>query len=310
MLPNLSIRQLQTFREIMRCGSVSAAARALGRTQPTVSAMLANLEGELGFELFERDKRRLVAKPEAYFFLERAEEILAMVRKSAVTMREIGDLEQGVLNVASMPGPSHFFLPQLIGEFVKDRPGIKVSIMTRSSVKVHEWIASQHYDVGFAEPPPQSDSLIVEKFAQNCVCALRSDDPLSKNDVITPAHLDGAPLAVLYSEHFSTVRARRIFEDCGADFVPRFEVSVFIAALTFAERGLAYALVDPISAASYSAYCGRNADLTFRRFEPDLRYSYSILTPSRRPLSLTAAAFCERLRETIPTFIARLPGMI
>ncbi|NKB84700.1 LysR family transcriptional regulator [Ochrobactrum grignonense] len=42
--------------------------RALGRTQPTVSAMLANLEGELGFELFERDKRRLVAKPEAYFF--------------------------------------------------------------------------------------------------------------------------------------------------------------------------------------------------------------------------------------------------
>ncbi|NKB84701.1 hypothetical protein HED51_22795 [Ochrobactrum grignonense] len=62
--------------------------------------------------------------------------------------------------------------------------------------------------------------------------------------MITPAHLDGAPLAVLYSEHFSTVRARRIFEDCGADFVPRFEVSVFIAALTFAERGLAYALVD------------------------------------------------------------------
>ncbi|MGB0912511.1 MAG: LysR family transcriptional regulator, partial [Phaeobacter italicus] len=36
---NLSIRQLQAFREVMRSGSVSEAARILGRTQPAISAL-------------------------------------------------------------------------------------------------------------------------------------------------------------------------------------------------------------------------------------------------------------------------------
>ena len=75
MIPNLSIRQLQTFREIMRSGSVTGASRVLGRTQPSVSAMLASLEAELGFELFERHKGRLIPKPEAHFFFEETQEI-------------------------------------------------------------------------------------------------------------------------------------------------------------------------------------------------------------------------------------------
>ncbi|MFU1479713.1 helix-turn-helix domain-containing protein [Roseovarius sp. C7] len=40
---NLSFRQLQTFREVMRANSLSEAARSLGRTQPAVSAMIASL---------------------------------------------------------------------------------------------------------------------------------------------------------------------------------------------------------------------------------------------------------------------------
>ena len=50
---NLSFRQLQTFVQVMRTGSVSEAGRALGRTQPAVSAMIAGLEREVGFQLFE-----------------------------------------------------------------------------------------------------------------------------------------------------------------------------------------------------------------------------------------------------------------
>lgn len=108
MIPNLSIRQLQTFREIMRSGSVSAASRVLGRSQPSVSAMLANLEAELGFDLFERRKGRLIPKPEAHFFFEETQEILDRINRSTQTMREIGDLDRGQLKIASLPGASFF----------------------------------------------------------------------------------------------------------------------------------------------------------------------------------------------------------
>ncbi len=287
----------------MRSGSVSAAARVLGRTQPTVSAMLANLETELGFQLFERKRRRLVPKPEAFFFMEESEEILSRVRRSAMTMKEIGDLDRGSLKVAAMPGGSHFLLPKIVGDFVRDHPRVKASLMTRSSVKVHEWIASQQYDIGFAEPPPPTDSIRSVPLNLDCVCALRRDDPLAQKDLLTPGDLDGAPLAVLNKEHFSAYGTERIFNEWGAEYFPRFETSIFLPALTYVELGLAYAIVDPITAASYPLYRKSDATLSFRQFEPALTFNYTILTPAHRPLSKMADAFRERLLEDVLNFV-------
>ena len=198
MVPNLSIRQLQTFREVMRSGSVSAASRVLGRSQPAVSAMLANLEVELGFDLFERRKGRLIPKPEAHFFFEETQEILDRINCTAQTMREIGNLDRGRLKIASLPGASFFLLPQIVADFIKDRPDVDVSIMTRTSIKVREWIASQQYDVGIVEMPEQHELINIRPIELECMCALRKDDPLAAKSVLTPDDLDNAPMAALF----------------------------------------------------------------------------------------------------------------
>lgn len=52
-----SLDQLQVFVAVVQAGSFSAAARHLGRTQSTVSAAIANLEADLGVELFDRSTR-------------------------------------------------------------------------------------------------------------------------------------------------------------------------------------------------------------------------------------------------------------
>ena len=303
MTPNLSIRQLQTFREVMRSGSVTGASRVLGRTQPSVSAMLASLETELGFDLFERHKGRLIPKPEAHFFFEEAQEILARVNRSAQTMREIGDLERGRLKIASYPGGSLFLLPRIIAEFVKDRPEVDVSMMTRTSVRVREWIASQQYDVGIAEMSDQRQSINIQPIRLECVCALRKDDPLAEKEVLTPDDLDNAPMASLFREHFTYQDAERVFAEAGRRFRVRFEISVFVPGLTLVEQGVAYCLVDQISAASYQLYRGDQGVLAFRPFRPRLPYDIAVLTPAHRPSSLLAAAFCERIDQEVKRFI-------
>jgi DNA-binding transcriptional LysR family regulator len=53
-LANLDLNLLYTLHEVARTGSVTAAARALGRTQPAISTRLRLLESQLGVELFER----------------------------------------------------------------------------------------------------------------------------------------------------------------------------------------------------------------------------------------------------------------
>ena len=58
-IPELSLSQLKAFDATARLGSMSAAARALGVTQPTVSAHIARLESHHGLELFFRRGQRV-----------------------------------------------------------------------------------------------------------------------------------------------------------------------------------------------------------------------------------------------------------
>ncbi|MEL0325876.1 MAG: LysR family transcriptional regulator, partial [Burkholderiaceae bacterium] len=67
----ISLWQMTVIREIMRAGSVSGAARTLGRTQPALSAAVKEMEKRLDFQLFTRENGRLQPAPETYFLLER-----------------------------------------------------------------------------------------------------------------------------------------------------------------------------------------------------------------------------------------------
>ena len=60
----LSVRELEVFRLVMELGTVTAAAEALHISQPAVSRTLQQAERRLGFPLFLRRKKRLLATPE------------------------------------------------------------------------------------------------------------------------------------------------------------------------------------------------------------------------------------------------------
>jgi len=64
----MNFRQLEAFREVMRCGTVSRAAEIMGITQPAVSRSIAELEAAVDFPLFDRVKGRLVVTPEGQSF--------------------------------------------------------------------------------------------------------------------------------------------------------------------------------------------------------------------------------------------------
>ena len=61
----MNFRQLEVFEAVMRTGSLSAAARALGVSQPAVSKSLRLTEQSAGLVLFRRTRGRLYPSPEA-----------------------------------------------------------------------------------------------------------------------------------------------------------------------------------------------------------------------------------------------------
>ena len=307
----MNLKQLSAFREVMLTGSVSEAARNLYRTQPAVSSMISSLEQDVGFELFSRRGGRLHPVPEAHYLFEEANAILGRLSATERTMKSIRDLEQGTLRIVSMPGPAVFLLPALISGFVGGREGIKVTLISRSSPQVHQLVSVQQYDVGLADMGigGETESALVshEVMRLECLCAMRMDDPFATRDAVSALDLDGKPLATLTTNHPTYPQTRSAFEAMGAAFNACFETQYFLPLFTFIERGLAYAIVDPLSAESYRLYRGADRALVFRPFSPKIHLVVSIMTPAHRPLSNLAQAFVAALGNEIRRIDRVLP---
>ncbi|MRI33857.1 LysR family transcriptional regulator [Endozoicomonas sp. OPT23] len=296
---NLTIRQLEAFREVFKSSSISEAARVLNRTQPAVSSMISNLEEELGLALFERKKGRLLHTPEANHFFEETAALLERLERVTHTMKDLAGLQDGQLRIACMPASAQFIMPRLVADFVQDKPQVKVSLMMRASSVIEEWVASHQYDIGLAETPTPNNALKISTFELNCVCAIRHDDPLARQQIITPEDLSDKPMATLQEGHPTLVATRKAFSTAGASLNPRFELRNFQPALKLVEEKLCYCICDPMTASSYMDYQKGDPTLVFRSFIPRVALSVSILQSSQRPTSLLAEAFRNILAESL-----------
>ena len=296
---NLSLRQLSTFREVMRSGSISQAARTVGRTQPAVSTMVQTLEDQLGFALFVRTHGKLTPTPEAYFFLEECEDILERVERTERTLQRISSLQSGKLQIACHPAASSVFLPGLMTRFLRGRDELDVSLIMRSSDVIEDLIASQQFDVGFSETPQPRASIKQTDYDLECVCVLPAGDPLATAEVVTPNDLDGRPMAVLFEEHGTAVQTEAAFRAAGCQFNKRLELRTFLPGRRFVAAGVCVMVCDMITAYSHLLQAPEAARLAIRRFRPRISNSVSILTPGYATQSMASRAFVADLQTAV-----------
>lgn len=297
----MNFRQLKAFQEVMLTGSVTKAARNIGRTQPAISSLITGLESSIGYDLFERRAGRLHPAPEAYFLLEEAGSILKRINTLNNTMQSIGALESGQLRISCLPVFSDRLMPELISRFVKDRDDVTVSLVSERSNEVYNSLASQKFEIGLAEVAPDSPLVKTDVVTLECVCAVSSDDPLAHKAVITPADLDGRAMTSYVPQHFVRQQLNKVFRDAGCRFNVRFDIQNAASQYVFIEEGQACAIMSPVSARNYLSMYGRAGKISFVRFSPAIPYQIAIIKPAHRSLSRLAQAFSELLKNEIQT---------
>lgn len=302
----MNVKQLRAFREVMLSGSVSKAAGILCRTQPAVSSQLTSLESEVGIKLFDRFDGRLHPVPEAQYLLDKATKILDEIDNIEENLSRMRNLEVGSINIVAMTGPSVFFLPQLISDFVSSREKVNVSLFSHSSFQTQQLLSAQRYDVGIIDTLPDMSSgpslIEYDSVDYSCVCAVPMDDPLAVQDFISVEDLNAKPLAMLSESHSVSQQLKDNFVQQGVELNRRFETQYFIPQLTFVEQGLAYAVVDPLTVKSYHLYRQESKRVIFRPFFPKIMFTASIITPYHRPLSTLANSFAVYLKEELKKF--------
>ena len=184
---NVTFRQLRVFLALAESGSVSAAAKAMHVTQPTVSMQLKEVTQSVGLPLYEVVGKKI-------YLTDVGKELAATARSVAQAWDSFGQnvdaikgLSQGKLRVAVV-STAKYFMPRLIGSFCNKHPAIDVSleILNRDGV-VHR-LRENRDDIYIMSMPPADMDLGDEVFMQNpIVVVAQTSDPFAKRKLV-PLH--------------------------------------------------------------------------------------------------------------------------
>lgn len=299
----MDLRVIEMFQAVMRCRSVTEAARSLGVSQPAVSAALGRLEKDVGFALFRREGRHIVPTAEALLLDEEAVRALAGFAQLEDAAAAISAGQRGTLTIATSPAPGISWLPQVISRFRRERPGTNVRLLTRSSDHVRSMVSARAFDLGLAEPPFDRSDAVLRRYRFRMQCVLPADHALAAHDEITPALLEGHDLIVTSQSHTSHGALARAFQSCGAVFQPVIECEFFTIAVNLVIYGAGICLADPISVMEASTRLGGRGDIVVRPFTPEIIYEVALLRPSVGELSRLATEFASVLDDTLAPFL-------
>jgi len=124
----MKLQQLRYVLEIVRQNNhLSAAAQALHTSQPGVSRQILLLEAELGFEIFQRTRNRIIGLTSAgEHVLEIAKRVVTDVDALRALKEDVSSGNRGVLTIATTHTQARYVLPMVIEKFVKKYPEVEL----------------------------------------------------------------------------------------------------------------------------------------------------------------------------------------
>ncbi|MEW2217715.1 LysR family transcriptional regulator [Streptomyces sp. NPDC006990] len=121
-------RHIKTFHEVVRAGSYSAAARALGYTQPAITQQMKALERSVGTPLFVRAGRRMRLTEAGEALARHSEVILESISTARQQMESLTRLRAGKVTVCAFPSAGATLVPEALAELAAEHPGIRVEL--------------------------------------------------------------------------------------------------------------------------------------------------------------------------------------
>ena len=304
----LDIRQLEAFAAVMSAGSITGAARLLGRSQPAVTRLIQELESDLGFALLHRSGPRITPTDKGVSFHEEIDRLMIGLRHIRDRADAIAKAKTPAIEVTATQSLAAGLVPAALARLKEaDFPG-QVHLRASSAEDVVQSVISRTADIGLASLPIDHPGLDIHWIGEiACVAVMRGDDDLASHDVL--------PLAALSQRRIITManpfRLRRRIDNAIAEagLVPTemIETNASLNAVMSARAGLGVALVDPATA------FGIPIDgMVVRPLDIHIPFLFGVVTSAGHPLSRTARALIDAIKDTatdlFPALISRTPA--
>jgi len=151
----MTLQQVFDFLAVVQHGSLHAAARASGQTQPALTRSLRRLEADLGAPLFVRHARGMQPSPAGQRFLAHARRLASEAERARDAVAQAQGLSRGRVAYGISAAPSLLLAPAAIGRFRKQFDG--VALHSRSGLFHNLAPALRDGQLDFMICPPPAD---------------------------------------------------------------------------------------------------------------------------------------------------------
>jgi LysR family cys regulon transcriptional activator len=148
----MNFQQLRYVRETVRHGlNLTEAAKAMHTSQPGVSKQIRELEDELGFQIFVRHGKRIIALTEpGKAVLGMIERVLQEADNLKRAARDFNDKDAGELTIATTHTQARYALPQVVGEFKRRYPKVHLTLQQGNPPQLAEMVLAGSADIAIA----------------------------------------------------------------------------------------------------------------------------------------------------------------
>lgn len=192
----MELRVLKYFLAIAREENFTKAAQQLHITQPTLSRQIAQLEEELGVDLFVRSNHNIILTEDGMILKRRAQEILSLADKTKRDFLHKDENLEGVISIGSGEFLSTRCLTDCIAQFRRKHPLVRYEFYSGNAGNIRDQIERGLLDIGLMSEPIdiRKYEFISMPIKEEWGAFVREDSPLIDKDFIAPQDLVDIPL--------------------------------------------------------------------------------------------------------------------
>lgn len=143
----MNTRHAQMVLTIVRSGSITAAAKALYITQPTLSQTLKQIESQLGEPIFVRGRSPMELTPAGELYVQAARRIVQIEAQLDEAIASLRGVQEGVVHLGIPDGRACELLPQVLPDFRAAYPDIRIEVTDESNARLEQMLISHELDM-------------------------------------------------------------------------------------------------------------------------------------------------------------------
>lgn len=216
----MNLKQAQYVKTIAECGSITAAAKKLFVSQPSLSQMLRQLEQETGLPIFDRSTSPMQLTYAGEKYLHAAERMIAANMELESQLREIRQEHSGRLRLGISVTRAMQVMPLVLPIFLQQYPNVTLQLTESGSANLEELLRSGNIDLALAALESTSPSLAYELIEKETIGILAGRDTAVAKQYVsgTPLSLDAVRrenFVYLTKSHSARITQDKLFRRCG-----------------------------------------------------------------------------------------------